>query len=512
MSTSVSSNKRIAKNTVFLYCRMLLTMAVTLYTSRVILEQLGIEDYGIYSVVAGVVTMFSFLNNSMSTATQRYITYELGKGDMQQLKKVFAASLNIHIFIGIIIIIFAETIGLWVVNCKLVIPESRNFAANVAYQIAIVSFFINIIQVPYNATIIAHEHMSIYAYLSVVEVVLKLLIVYLLCLSSWDKLVVYSLFLLFVSIFIRVLYQVYCRRHFEECCARLFWEKNLYKKMTSFAGWNVFGSIAWILRGQGLDVLLNTFFGPAINAARGVSNQVSSAVYGFASNFMVALNPQITKNYAQGNIKEMETLAFIGARGGCLLLLGIGLPVMMTIDYILSIWLVEVPDYAASFVVLMLIDAIVGNTMGSTFITSLIATGNISKYQIVVSSIILLVIPLGYCALNLGAGATTVFYIMIAINAISGFVRILYCRKQIGFSLKGFFYRVVVPIFFTIIVALPIPIFYRVYFYVTDDFFSVLCLFLISFFSIAIFAFLIGFNAQEKRMLIDIVKTKIHSR
>lgn len=512
MSTNVSSNRRIVKNTLVLYCRLLLTIAVTLYTSRIILEQLGIEDYGIYSVVAGVVTMFSFFNNSMSTATQRYLTYELGKGDMQQLKNVFAASLNIHIFIGIIIIIFAETIGLWVVNCQLVIPESRIFAANVTYQIAVMSFFINIIQVPYNATLIAHERMSIYAYLSVVEVLLKLLIVCLLCLSSWDKLIVYSLFLLLVCIFIRGLYQVYCRRHFEECHASFFWDKDLYKKMTSFAGWNVLGSVAWILRGQGLDVLLNTFWGPTINAARGISNQISSAVYGFASNFMVALNPQITKHYAQGNIKEMETLAFIGARGGCLLLLGLGLPVMMTIDYILSIWLVEVPDYAASFVVLMLIDAIVGNTMGSTFITSLMATGNISKYQMVVSSIILLVVPIGYCVLCLGADATAVFYIIIAINAISGFVRILYCRKQIGFSLKGFFYRVVAPIFFTIIFALPIPIFYRMYFYVTDDFFSALCLFLISFFSIAVFAFLIGFNAQEKRMLIDIVKAKIHSR
>ena len=334
-----STNKRVAKNTLFLYFRMILIMLVTLYTSRVVLAELGIKDYGIYNVVGGVVMMFSFLNNCMSSATQRFMTFELGKGDMQKLRNVFAASLNIHIFIALIIVILAETIGLWFVNEKLVISHDRIFAANWVYQFSILTFCVNIIQVPYNAVLIAHEKMSIYAYISILEVLLKLGIVYLLAIVSSDKLIVYGMLVFIVQLIIRCIYQAYCKRHYEESKFKLFWNKYLYKQMSSFAGWNLFGSVAWLLRDQGLNIVLNLFFGPAINAARGIASQVSNAVIGFISNFQVALNPQITKNYATGHILEMEKLSYMGIKFSFLLLFIMVFPICLNIDYILHLWL-----------------------------------------------------------------------------------------------------------------------------------------------------------------------------
>lgn len=305
MSNQTSdNNKRVAKNTLFLYFRMILIMLVTLYTSRVILAQLGIRDYGIYNVVGGVVTMFAFLNNCMTSSTQRFMTFELGCGDMQRLKNVFAASLNIHLAIAVTIVLLAETIGLWFLNTKLVIPAERLLAANWVYQFAILSFCVNIVQVPYNAVLIAHEKMSVYAYISIIEVFLKLGIVYLLTISPFDKLIAYGILLFTVQLLIRCIYQVYCRKHYEESRFRLFWNRELYCQMSGFAGWNLFGSIAWLLRDQGVNIILNMFFGPVINAARGVATQVSGAVMNFISNFQVALNPQITKNYANGNVIE----------------------------------------------------------------------------------------------------------------------------------------------------------------------------------------------------------------
>ena len=330
-----TNNKRVAKNTLFLYFRMILIMLVTLYTSRVILAQLGIKDYGIYNVVGGVVTMFAFLNNCMTTSTQRFMTFELGKGNVQKLKDVFAASLNIHIAIALAVVLLAETIGLWFVNYKLVIPADRLVAANWVFQFAILSFCVNVIQVPYNAVLIAHEKMSVYAYISIIEAFLKLGIVYLLSISPFDKLIVYGVLIFAVQLLIRCIYQVYCHRHYEESRFRLFWNKGLYQEMSGFAGWNLFGSVAWMLRDQGVNIVLNLFFGPVINAARGVAAQVSSAVMNFISNFQVALNPQITKNYANGNIQEMEKLTYLGIKFSYIILFFLAFPLSLNINYVL---------------------------------------------------------------------------------------------------------------------------------------------------------------------------------
>ena len=397
-----SNKKRVAKNTLFLYFRMILIMVVSLYTSRVILAQLGIRDYGINNVVGGVVSMFAFLNSSMATATQRFLTYALGKGDRDRLRKTFAASMNIHIFIALVIVLLAETIGLWFVNAKLVIPQDRMFAANVVYQFSILSFCVNIIQVPYDAVLIAHEKMSIYAYISILETILKLVIVYMLSISPFDKLITYSILFFAVTLFIRFTYQIYCKKHYAESKFMLFWDKDLYRQMSGFAGWNLFGSLAWLCRNQGLNIILNLFFGPVVNAARGVANQVSGAVMNFISNFQTALNPQITKEYAVGQIKEMEKLAYLGIKFSYIILFILAFPLMLNIQFVLGIWLVKVPEWTSIFVILTLVDSLVGNLFGVPLMTSLSATGNIRNYQIVVSSIIW---PKGDCPWRTDAAA-----------------------------------------------------------------------------------------------------------
>lgn len=340
---------------------MILVMLVSLYTSRVILAKLGVEDYGIYNVVGGIVAMFSFLNSSMATSTQRYLTYALGKNDNELLKNVFAISLNIHIVIAIFIIILAETFGLWMLNTHLVIPPDRLMAANWVFQLSILTFSINIIQVPYNASIIAHERMNVYAYISIIEVVLKLIIVYILSLTTFDRLIFYAILVFLVQLVVRVIYQAYCRCRFVECHLRFYWDKQLYKEMFGFAGWNMFGSVAWLMRGQGLDIVLNLFFGPIVNAARGITNQVSGAVMSFISNFQVALNPQITKKYAQGEIEQMESLAYNGIKFSLLLLFIIAFPLCLNIDYVLGLWLKDVPRYTSIFIILVIIDSIVNS-------------------------------------------------------------------------------------------------------------------------------------------------------
>ena len=505
-----TNNKRVAKNTLFLYFRMILIMLVTLYTSRVVLAQLGIKDYGIYNVVGGVVTMFAFLNNCMTTSTQRFLTFELGKGNTQRLKDVFAASLNIHIAIALTIVVLAESIGLWFVNYKLVIPADRLVAANWVFQFAILSFCVNIIQVPYNAVIIAHEKMNVYAYISIVEVMLKLGIVYLFSVSPFDKLIAYAVLIFAVQLLIRAIYQIYCRKNYEESKFRLFWDKSLYQQMSGFAGWNLFGSLAWMLRDQGLNIVLNLFFGPVINAARGVATQVSGAVMNFISNFQVALNPQITKNYANGNIQEMEKLTYLGIKFSYIILFFLAFPLSLNINYVLRLWLVEVPDYTALFIILIMIDSMVGNLFGVPLMTSLSATGKIRNYQIVVSFIILLIVPVGYIALRLGCDAPSVFYITIIFSGISGFARFLFCRKQIGYSLREMTKGVLLPVLSVTVVALPLPIFAKLEYFQTDTLMNFLLLCLISIVMTFVSAWFVGLNTTEKDKLLSIIKSKIH--
>ena len=298
----MADNKRIAKNTVFLYVRMLLVMGATLYTSRIVLNVLGAEDYGLYNVVGGLVTMFTFLNGSLGSATSRYITFELGRRDYERVNRVFNVALLIHIALAVLIIILAETIGLWFFYEKMTIPEERMSAAFWVYQISILTCFFSLTQVPYNAMIIANENMRIYAWVGIVEAVFKLAIAFILPFAPFDTLVYYALLLCVVQISIMLFYRIYCGRNFKESKIILYKDKTLYKEMFSYAGSDLIGNLSVLAQGQGLNILLNMFFGPVVNAARGIAYQVQGAVTQFSNNFMTAVRPQIIKSYAEGDI------------------------------------------------------------------------------------------------------------------------------------------------------------------------------------------------------------------
>ena len=510
MSESISNNKRIAKNTLYLYFRMILILLVTLYTSRVVLAELGVTDYGIYNVVGGVVMMFSFVNSSMATATQRFLTFELGKGDFKKLSRTFAASLNIHIFLGLIILIMAETVGLWFVNEKLVIPPERMLAANIVFQCSILSFFISITQVPYSASLIAHEKMDVYAYMSIIEAAGKLIVAYSLSLYGSDKLIFYAFIILLLHILLLMGYRTYCYRQYKESRFSLFWNKALYKSLTSFAGWNLFGSIAWLCRSQGLNIILNLFYGPALNAAKGIADRVSSAVKGFIHNFNLAMNPQITKNYAAGNKDSMESLCYRGTKFAFLLLFVIAFPVMVNIDFILNLWLVKVPDYSAGFVVLVLIDALIDIVLGtSQFITALMATGKIRNYQIVVGLIIMLVLPIGYILLQFGYGPYSIVYAMIGVSILSGLTRIIFCRYQLAFSLRRFMKSVLVPSVLTVVCSVPFPLYLRNSVLSGDSLAVFLSNCFVSLLSVSVCSWFIALNKGERVVLSQVIQSKL---
>lgn len=505
------NNKRIAKNTVYLYFRQLLVLVVSLYTSRVVLAELGVVDYGVYNVVAGVVVMFTFINSSMATSTQRFLTFELGKGNFESLNRTFSASLNIHIAIGLLIIILAETIGLWFVNAKLVIPPDRMLAANIAYQCTVLSFMLNITQVPYNASLISHEEMNVYAYMGILEALSKLGIAFLLMIYGGDKLIFFSILMLVVHACLLLIYRSYCYRKYSECTFSLFWDYKLYRSLTSFAGWNLFGSIAWVCRGQGLNILLNLFFGPSLNAAKGIADKVSHSVMGFIRNFNTAMNPQITKSYAVGDTNAMEDLCYRGTKFSFILLFLIALPTMVNIDFILSLWLVEVPEYTAVFVILVMVDALLDVLLGtSQFITAIQATGNIKYYQIIVGISIMLVIPIGYTFLYFGSSPESLFYVMIAISLVSGLARILFCRYQVGFSLKKLLVKVWAPAISVVLLATPLPLMLKMFSCnLSEGWMGFTFILFLSISLVVFFSWMLAFSKSERESVKAIIQKKL---
>ena len=457
MSDTSVNNKRIAKNTLLLYFRTLFIMLVTLYTSRVVLNTLGVTDYGIYNVVGGVVMMFSVISGSLSSSISRFITYELGHGDFERLKRIFSTSVNIQIGISFIILVLAEIFGVWFLNTKMNIPEERLTAANWVLQCSLLSFIINLISVPYNACIIAHERMSAFAYISILEATLKLVIVYMLLVSPYDKLATYSVLLVAVALIIRVTYSLYCRKHFDESRYNFVYDKSLIKEMTGFAGWSLFGNGAYMLNVQGVDMLINIFFGVTLNAARGVATQVQNAVMQFVNNFTVAMNPQIIKSYAAGDTNYMYKLICRGAKYSYFLTLLFIVPIVCEAKYILTLWLKIVPEYASIFLRLTLFGALV-TSMGNTLFTGVFATGNIRNYQLWVTTVGCLVFPLTWAAFKNGFPAYTTYVIYILIYYILVFVRLTIANKVLGIPIKGYIKEVVLLTFAVTLVAFILPL------------------------------------------------------
>lgn len=462
MSNS-ENNKRIAKNTLMLYFRLLITMVVSLYTSRIVLNTLGISDFGIYNIVGGVVILFAFLNQAMSNATQRFLNFEIGKKDFEQLKKVFSASITIHVSIAIIVLVLSETIGLWFVNTQLNLPAERMDAVNWVYQFTILTFIINIIRVPYNAIIIAHEQMSFYAYVSIIEVLLKLSVVFLLQYLGYDKLKLYGVLISAVAIIVISVYKIYCNKKFESSRYSFFWDASIYKQLGSYSGWSLFGGIAAVGAQQGLNILLNIFWGVAVNAAMGIAAQVSSAVYSFTSSFQKAFNPQIVKSYASNDRTYFMSLIFQASRFSYYLVLFLALPILINTTFILEVWLQIVPEYSASFcrliILYLLIDAI-----WAPLWMSVEATGVIRNYQILLGSLILLNIPLTYIFLKLGFPPECGLFIRVVINLITFFATILYLRPRIDFPARQYIREVILPVSLVTLMALPLPLIVNQYF------------------------------------------------
>ena len=479
---SHNTNKRIAQNTLFLYFRTLVILLVSLYTSRVVLNVLGIDDYGIYNVVGGIVLMFQFLNVGMIDVSQRFLTYELGKNDGQQLQKVFSTSLIIHLIIIFFLLILAETVGLWFLNHKMNIPTSRIIAANWVFQFSILTFIIKIFSVPYNASIVAHEHMKVYAYVSILEVILQLAIVFLLKGSASDKLILYAILMSFVTLLVSITYTLYCKKYFKECKFRNDIDKQLLHKMLSFAGWSFLGNIGYSLKMQGINILINLFFGPAVNAARGVAYQVNAGIYNFVSNFQIA----------------MMVLVHNSSRYSFFLLLYLTLPVLIKTPYILNLWLGIVPEYTVMFLRLVLIVTLINSITGPVA-TAIQAKGKIKLFQTIILVITLLDIPISYIVLKSGYPPYTVMYISILTELIALIARIWILNALIPMHISNFIIEVIGRSLLVFILAAIIPTGLSQYIPDTFTGFILICIITVS--STTIVLLTVGLKTAERSLI-----------
>lgn len=494
-SQTTDNNKRIAKNTLLLYFRMLLMMFVTLFTSRVVLDKLGVTDYGIYNVVGGVVAMLGFLNSSMSNAVQRYLSFEIGKNNEAGVNRIFNVSLFAHAGIAVFVFVVMEIVGVWYLNTHMNIPAERMDAANWVLQCSIFTTLFTIVQVPYNAIIISKEQMGIYAYISILEVVLKLLVVYMLAIGNFDKLKLYSVLIMVVTIGIVMIYRFYCTRKYKEAKFKFIKDWNLLKQIVGFASWNMLGELAWVFTGQGVNIILNSFFGPVVNAARGLAEQVNGAVNRFVANFQTAVNPQLIKNYASDQLGEMKTLLFRSTRFSYYLLLALSLPVILKMDFILHLWLKEVPDYTTGFCQLVLVSSLV-STLSNLLAQVARAYGKIRNYQIIVSIFLFLNFPLSYIVLKFGGSPLSTMFVNIGINAMLLFVRLRLTNRMIQMTYGSFIRNVLFPVIIVTAVALVIPL--TIYFMLDNSIISFIIVCLVSFVSVGVSTYALGMNANER--------------
>ncbi len=510
MSDNSSNNKRIARNTILLYFRTLLTMLVTLYTSRVILNTLGVEDFGIYNVVGGFVAMFAVLSSSLSNAISRFITYELGHSDKDKLNLIFCTGVNIQVGMSILIVVICEAVGVWFLNYQMSIPADRVYAANWVLQFCMLSFCVNLISVPYNAAIVAHERMDAYAYISILEVILSLGVVYLLIVSPIDKLIAYSILLFLVKLLIRFIYGAYCGRNFEECHYKIRFERNILKEMSSFAGWNFFGNAAYLFNTQGVNMLMNVFFGVTINAARGIATQVDSAVKMFVGNFMAAVNPQITKSYASGDLSYMHLLIYRSSKLSGYLLLFFAIPVLFEADEILYLWLKTVPDQTATFLRLLMITSFFDTVFSSPMVTAVNATGKIKKYQIMVTIIGCLVFPVSWIAFQLGSPASSTYIIYGIIYLILVFVRLFLLRELIDINPYDFIKKVMQPYIPVVLLTLVVPA--LIVYFLDMSFMRLILTSVASVLSTSAIVYAVGMTSSERqfvKLTISKIKQKV---
>lgn len=441
---------------------MLFLMLIGLYTSRVILYSLGVEDYGIYNVVGGVVSMFTMISGALSASISRFITFELGSGNLENLKTVFSSSVTIQILLSLFFVILAETIGLWFVNTKLVIAPSRIVAANWVYQFSIITFVINLISIPYNAEIIAHEKMSVFAYISIVDGIGKLIVAWAIVLTSIDKLIMYGFLLMLIALIVRIIYSIYCRRYFPECSFKFVLDRQLLQRMFNFAGWNLIGATSAVCRDHGGNIVINLFCGTAINGARAIAIQVNTIIQGFVYNFQTAMNPQIIKSYASENREYMMKLVFQGAKFSYYILFIIALPIFVNTDYILALWLKVVPEHTSNFLRLVLLFSLMESLSGP-LMTAMYATERIRNYQIVVGFIQLINLPLSYLFLDWGYPSEIVFVIAIILSIVALIARLIMLKPLVSISISSFMVRVLLNVMLITLSSSILPLLMSLY-------------------------------------------------
>ena len=499
------NTKKIAKNTILLYIRMLLLLVVSLYTSRVILKVLGIDDYGIYNLIAGFVTFLTFITNSLVSAMQRYFNVALGKNDLRNYRDVFSMSINILALFSCLILVLGETVGLWFVMNHLNIPPDRYNASLWVYQFSLLTFVANTLRTPFHASIIAHERMSFYAYISLVEVFLRLGMVFLLMILPGDHLIMYSIIYLFVIVLVNAIYMIFCSKNFQECSYKFKRDRSLFKDLVNFSGWTLMGQASVVVKNQGEAIFINRFFSVAANAAMGVATQVAGALELFVTNFQTAFNPQLIQSYASKELNIHKKLLFRAAKFSYFLLLIMLIPIVTNIDFILNLWLAEVPEYTNYFVIFILISYLF-NAISTPFMTSLFATGAIKLYQISLGVTFLMGLMIVYVALFLGAEPYSVSIVAIIIQIVMLVFRLYFTHKYVGFSYKQFATEVLVPIIMVTILSI-IPSFLLKDW--PTNIWQMILTMMIEIACTGLLIISIGMSCRERSYIINVVKQKI---
>lgn len=506
LSENKLDNSRIAKNTIYLYIRTGVTMLVSLYTSRVILNALGIEDFGIWGVLGGIVSMFSFINQSLSSSIFRYLAHAIGLGDKEVLNKTYNASIIIHIFLAIIIFILCETIGQWFLSEKLVVPDAKREMSNIVFHIVIITSCISLLSVPFNSVIIAYERMNVYAYLAISDVCLKLLISYLVYIIPSNKLIWYACMMLVVSCSMLLFYYIYVRVNFKFLSFQKGKDLQLFKSLLGFSGWSLFGNIAYVGYTQGLNMLINMFFGPVVNAARAISLQIEQTVRTFVTNFQTAMNPQIIKSYAGNNLNQMHMLILRSSKFSVFLLFIFALPIILEADTILTLWLKQVPEHTVAFVRIMFL-VITLETMSNPLGIGVVATSDIKKYHVVVGSVLMTIVPISYFVLKGGAPPESVFIVYLIIEVIAVFLRLLIAHEKVNLPVSTFIYNVMLRCLIVMIIGSIIPVILRML--IPDGIIRFLVVCVVSVISAICAIYYCGLDAHERKVIIGKIRTKL---
>ena len=505
-----TSNKTIAKNTLFLYARMLIVMAVTLYTSRMILEILGVSDYGLYNVVGGIVTMLSFVNGALSVSTSRFFTYELGKRNKEKLKQTFSASLRLHFLFALLVLFLGETVGLWFFYEKLVIPADRLQAAFWVYQFSILTTMVSFTQVPYNASLIAHENMSIYAYVGLYEAFSRLLIVFLLQISPIDQLVCYSFLLMLNNIGIQFFYRFYTSNKYAECRFRIIRDKKLYNSLLRYSVWDLFGNIAAVCQGQGINILLNMFFGPVVNAARAITFQIQNALGLFISSFLTAVRPQVVKSFANGNSAEMYRLTFNAAKYSYLLMFTLMFPLCLELDYVLHLWLGNnVPADTYRFTIIVLVTYLM-QTFHSAYLMSYHAIGRIKTGNIVGGLLMISALPISYVCLKCRFPAYSVFIVIFIVNFIQMFFGWWLIRGYVRFRWMDLIHITYCPCVFITLLAVFFPVW--IHQVMPVGFVRLVAISVTNFLIVSVLTYFIALDSSDRQKVSLFIKNKIERK